>query len=86
MTIKMNVKKVYDWLDRNFLKDTIKDLGLKNHFISLIMQSILLYSIKVVWNNELTYTFDTYERVQQGNPYLHIFLCYVLKSLLIVLK
>ena len=58
VAIKVDFKKTYDGLDWNFLQSTLIDIGFDNHFISFIMYYVSSYNMRLVWNNELTSSFN----------------------------
>lgn len=57
MILKLDLEKVYDRVSWNFVLDTLKDLRLPDHMISLIMRCISTSSIRMSWNGEVTESF-----------------------------
>ena len=53
MAIKMDLEKVYDWINQNFLEYTVKDIRFNNHFVTLIQVCVTTCNMHVFWNGEL---------------------------------
>ena len=57
MAIKLDLEKVYDHLDLKFLENTLLGIGFHQHFVNIIMTCVMISSMQVVWNGELTKKF-----------------------------
>ena len=53
MAIKVDLEKAYDSLHWQLLQNTLKDIGLNEHFTSLIMHCVFTCNMYVVLNGEL---------------------------------
>ena len=51
MSIKVDLEKAYDHLSYNFIIDSLKDLGINNHFLNLIwcISSVIM---NILWNGD----------------------------------
>ena len=68
MAIKIDLEKAYDKLDWSFIIDSLKDVGVTNHFIELIWQCISSSSMNILWNGECTGEFTPSRGIRQGDP------------------
>lgn len=50
--VKINLRKVYDTLDWNFLESILKDFGFPQGFIDIVIFSVRESTISIVWNGE----------------------------------
>ena len=58
--IKIDLKKVYDRLNWNFIKEVIGDIKLPERFCNLIMDCVLTTSFNVLWNGNKTNNFQPF--------------------------
>ena len=75
MTIRVDLKKVYNCLDWDFLANTLKEVGVLEKFRSLIMAYVALCSTRIIWSGSLFETFNLSRGVRQGDlisPYLFV--------------
>ena len=68
MAIKMDLEKAYDRLSWQFVVDSLRDLGLNDHFISIIWHCISSSSMNILWNGECTSEFSPRRSLRQGDP------------------
>ena len=68
MTIKIDVEKAYDQLDQNFVVESLKDVGLTNHFVNLIWHCIFSAFVNILWNGESTSEFFPSRGIKQCDP------------------
>ncbi|KAL4351406.1 hypothetical protein GQ457_06G022300 [Hibiscus cannabinus] len=68
MAIKVDLEKVYDHLEWDFIEETLIDTGLPMRFVSLIMQCVRSVSTHVLWNGNLTERFRPTRGIRQGDP------------------
>ena len=66
--IKLDLEKAYDHLLWNFIIDSLKDLGLNNHFINLIWNYISTVSMNILWNGDRIGDFEPRRAIRQGDP------------------
>ena len=68
MAIKLDLEKAYDHLSWHFIVDSLKDLGLNNHFINLVWHYISSVSTNILRNGECTSDFVPLKGIRQGDP------------------
>lgn len=68
MATKIDLEKAYDRLNWDFLQETLKDIGLKDWLINLIMACVSSCSMQVLWNGNMTRSFSTSRGVRHGDP------------------
>lgn len=68
MATKIDLVKAYDILNWDFLKSALKDIGLKDWLISLILSCVSSFSMQVLWNGSMTRSFTTSRGIRQGDP------------------
>lgn len=68
MAIKIDLEKVYDHLNWNFINHRLMSLNLGEDFVNLIISRIKTSSFKVLWNGEKTESFLPSTSIRQGNP------------------
>ena len=52
MVLKIDLEKAYDWLSWDFIKDTLKEIGLCHDLLSNIMACIEKSKLVVLWHGE----------------------------------
>lgn len=67
MTIKVDLEKAYDRVNWVFLEDTLRQIGLSHHFISVIMKCVTSANMRIMWNGSLSNPFKM-ERVMEIVP------------------
>lgn len=75
MAIKIDFEKTYDRLDWGFLHDTLLSIGLSQWFVDIIMACVSTSDMRVLWNGEMTNSFNYSRGVRQGDhlsPYLFV--------------
>lgn len=65
MAIKVDLEKAYDRLNWNFVRETLKETGIPDHLVDIIMQCISSCSMQVLWNGEAT---DAFSPTRGGEP------------------
>ena len=74
MTIKIDLDKVYDRLDWNFVIDSLRVMGLNEHFYQLIWHCISSSSMNILWNGEVMGEFCPSRGICPGDPFSpHLF-------------
>ena len=75
MAIKLDLEKAYDRLSWQFVVDSLKEIGLSNHFINIIWHCISSVNMNILWNSERTGHFKPLKGIRQGDslsPYLFV--------------
>lgn len=54
MAVKVDLEKAYDRLNWDFLLDTLKDIGLSDQLIRVIMRCVSNCRMRVNWNGDPT--------------------------------
>lgn len=65
MAIKIDLKKAYDKLSQNFLRNILEELGFNESFTNLIMECVSGSNMKVIQNREITNILDTFRGIRQ---------------------
>ena len=68
MAIKIDLEKAYDRLERNFVINSLRNLGINEQFISIIYHCISSSSMNILWNGEFTRDFHPKRGIRQGDP------------------
>ena len=68
MPVKVDVEKAYDRLSWEFIMDTLFDIGIPGHLISIVMKCLTSTTMQVSWNGELSTEFKPTRGVRQGDP------------------
>ena len=68
MAIKLDLEKAYDRLDWRFVIDSLRDLGINEHFSNLIWHCISSVSMDILWNGDRTGDFFPTRGIRQGDP------------------
>ena len=74
MAIKILLEKAYDRLDQNFIINSLKDIGLNDHFWNIIWHFISSSTMDILWNGERTAVFEPLRDIHQVILFPHIFL------------
>ena len=75
MAIKIDLEKAYDRLDWEFIMDSLRDMGLNEHFLNIIWNCISSSTMDILWNGECTGRFEPAKGICQGyplSPYLFV--------------
>lgn len=76
--IKINLKKTYDCLNWNFIKEVFMDIKMLDHIIKRGMDHITITSFNVLWNGNRTKNFRLSRKIRQGDPLSpYIFVLYM---------
>lgn len=81
MAIKVDLEKVHDRLSWDFLADTIKDIGLSDRIITVIMRCISSCRMRISWNGDSTDEFSITKGIRQGDPSRLIFFVFCMDRL-----
>ena len=57
MAVKVDLEKPYDRLSWCFIQETLKEVGLPEQFIHLIIECLSTAQMNVLWNEEMTEDF-----------------------------
>ncbi|CAL1360326.1 unnamed protein product [Linum trigynum] len=68
LVFKIDLEKAYDRLRWDFLRDTLKEVGLPSSWISCIMYCVEQNRMRVLWNGELSQPICPSRGVRQGDP------------------
>ncbi|CAL1380692.1 unnamed protein product [Linum trigynum] len=68
MILKIDLEKAYDMLRWDFLRDTLKEVGLPSSWISCIMYCVEQNNMRVLWNGKLSQSITPTRGVRQGDP------------------
>ncbi|CAL1379935.1 unnamed protein product [Linum trigynum] len=68
MVLKIDLEKAYDRLRWDFLRDTLKEIGLPSSWISCIMYCVENNRMRLLWNGDLSQTIIPTRGVRQGDP------------------
>lgn len=68
MVVKVDLEKVYDRIRWDFLKDTLKAIGLNHHWVKLIMCCVSSTKMKVIWNEQHSDEFVMERGIRQSDP------------------
>lgn len=58
MILKIDLKKAYDRLRSDFLKDMLIEVGFPNSLISVILNCVFSSSFRILWNGLITEEFE----------------------------
>ncbi|CAL1391746.1 unnamed protein product [Linum trigynum] len=68
LVFKIDLEKAYDRLRWDFLRDTLKEVGLPSSWINCIMYCVEQNRMRILWNGELSEPFSPSRGVRQGDP------------------
>ena len=68
MIIQVDLEKVYDRLEWNFIMDTLFDLGILGRLVNIIMKCLSSTSMQICWNGSLSNCFKPSRSVRQRDP------------------
>ena len=80
MAIKIDLEKAYNWLEWDFIRDTLKLFKFLEHLSSIILSSISSATVSVLYNGEHLNLSILQEVLDKETPSLLISLFYVWKS------
>jgi len=66
MEIKIDLKKAYDRLNLDFVRDTLEVIGLLNAFVNLVWACITSSSMQMLWNGDMSEEFKPTRGIRQG--------------------
>lgn len=66
--IKLDLDKVYDWLEWSFIEGTLRDAALPEELVSMVMRMVSTGSCRLVWNGEKTDAIKSSRGLRQGDP------------------
>ncbi|CAL1363580.1 unnamed protein product [Linum trigynum] len=68
IVMKIDLEKAYDRLRWDFLRDTLKEMGLPSSWIGCIMYCVEHNRMRLLWNGELSQPITPSRGVRQGDP------------------
>ncbi|CAL1393436.1 unnamed protein product [Linum trigynum] len=68
IVLKIDLEKAYDRLRWDFLRDTLKEVGLPSLWINCIMFCVESNKMRLLWNGELSDPITPTRGVRQGDP------------------
>lgn len=68
MAIKVDLEKAYDRVNWVFLEDTLYQIGLSHHFVSVIMHCVTTANMRIMWNGSLSDSFKMEIGIRHGDP------------------
>ncbi|CAL1371641.1 unnamed protein product [Linum trigynum] len=68
MIFKIDLEKAYDMLRWDFVRDTLKEVGLPSSWITCIMYCVEHNTMRIRWNGELSQPITPSRGVRQGDP------------------
>ncbi|CAL1365946.1 unnamed protein product [Linum trigynum] len=68
LVIKIDLEKAYDRLRWDFIRDTLKEVGLASSLISRIMTCVERNKMRISWNGQLSNPIIPSRGVRQGDP------------------
>ncbi|CAL1407561.1 unnamed protein product [Linum trigynum] len=68
LVLKIDLEKAYDRLRWDFLRDTLKEVGLPSTWISGIMHCVEQNRMRILWNGQLSQPIAPTRGVRQGDP------------------
>ena len=75
MAIKIDLEKAYDRIAWRFVIDSLQDLGLNEHFVTLVEHCISSTRMNILWNSECISEFKPCRGIRQSDslsPYLFV--------------
>lgn len=68
MAIKVDLEKAYDRLYQDFIHETLLLASLPESLINLIMNCVTTHSMQVVWDGEVSHSFNPSRGIRQRDP------------------
>lgn len=68
MVLKIDLEKAYDRLEWPFIEETLRDVGLPNSMVDVIMKCVSSASFQLLWNGDCTETIGQTRGLRQGDP------------------
>lgn len=75
MVIKIDLEKAYDRLDWNFIRDTLREAGLNEEWVRIIMECVETTNLSICWKGDNTEYFRPSRGIRQGDsvsPFLFV--------------
>lgn len=86
MLVKVYLEEAYNQVDWVFLENIVVGIGFSPSLTNLIMYFVRSTTISALWNGEKLDEFSRSHGLRQGDPLSHIYLLYVWKFLLMILR
>lgn len=68
MTLKLDMSKVYDWVEWYFLEELTRKMGFNERWINLVMGCVKIVSYSVLGNGEPCGMIYSTRGIRQGDP------------------
>lgn len=75
MSINIDLKKTYDRLSWQFIRECLEALSLPQNFTDLIMSCVMTSNFNVLWNGNKSEVFSPSRGIRQGHPISPVFVC-----------
>lgn len=75
MMFKIDLEKAYDRLSWNFIRSSLKEIGLSEHWTSIIMKCVETSKLTIMWNGEKLENIIPERGIRQGDsisPYIFV--------------
>jgi hypothetical protein len=81
MGIKLDMSKVYNKVEWNFLEAIMRKMGFSDRWVNLILECVRTVTYAILINGRPVGNIKPTRGIRQGILYLHTYLFYVLKDL-----